>query len=81
MQPYFNPARRNMEDNLNIFENRRQPQIFLKMEDDLNFFSENGRRCFENGRRPQICLKMEDDLKCFSKWKTTFIVFENGRQP
>ena len=26
MQPYFNPTRRNMEDNLNIFE----------MEDDLN---------------------------------------------
>jgi hypothetical protein len=33
-----------MEDDLNIFENGRQPQFFLK-EDDLNFF--------ENGRQPK----------------------------
>jgi hypothetical protein len=26
MQPYSNPTRRNMEDDLNIFENGRQPQ-------------------------------------------------------
>ena len=32
MHPYFNPTRRNMEDDLNFFE----------MEDDLNFF-EKGR--------------------------------------
>jgi hypothetical protein len=39
MQPYSNPIRRNMEDDLNI----------LKMEDDLTFFL-NGRRphfCFK----------------------------------
>ena len=33
MQPYINPTRRNMEDDLNIFENGRRPQFF-----------ENGRR-------------------------------------
>ena len=33
MQPYVNPTRRNMDDNLNKFA----------MEDDLNFF-EKGRR-------------------------------------
>jgi hypothetical protein len=43
MQPYSNPTGRNMEDDLNIFENGRRPQFFLK-EDDLIFF--------ENGRRP-----------------------------
>jgi hypothetical protein len=37
MQPYSNPTRRNMEDDLNIFENGRRPLFFLK-EDDLNFF-------------------------------------------
>ena len=54
MQPYSNPTRRNMEDDLNIFENGRRPP-FLKKEDDLNFF-ENGRRpqFFENGRQPQF---------------------------
>jgi hypothetical protein len=45
MQPYSNQNRRNMEDDLNIFENGRQPQvlfvlrkmtsIYLKMEDEL----------------------------------------------
>ena len=44
MQPYFNPTRWNKEDNLNVFENGRQPQLFL-MEDDLNLFEK---------RRPQI---------------------------
>ena len=34
-----------MEDDLNIFENGRRPNIFVK-EDDLNLF--------ENGRRPQL---------------------------
>ena len=33
----------------NLFENERQPQIYLKMEDDLKYFS--------NGRRPQIFSK------------------------
>ena len=28
MQPYSNPTRRNMGDNLNIFENGRRPQFF-----------------------------------------------------
>ena len=43
LQPYSNPTRRNVEDDLNIFENGRRPQflkkeddqIFLKIEDDL----------------------------------------------
>jgi hypothetical protein len=44
MQPYSNPTKRNMEDELNIFENGRRPQLFskgrqpqflLKMEDGL----------------------------------------------
>ena len=33
MQPYFNPNRSNMEDDLNIFEKGRRPKFF-----------ENGRR-------------------------------------
>jgi hypothetical protein len=37
-------TRRNMEEDLNIFENGRQPQFFLK-EEDINLF--------ENGRWPQ----------------------------
>ena len=62
MQPYFNPTRSNMEDNLNCFENKDN-LIFLKMEDDLNIFV--------NGRQPQLVFKwkmasifliMDDDL-------------------
>ena len=45
MQPYSNPTRRNMEDDLNI----------LEMEDDLNFLKkEDDRNFFENGRGPQF---------------------------
>ena len=49
----------------------KKTSIFLKMEDNLNFF--------ENGRRTQYFLKMEDDLNIFEsggrpqlfrKWKT-----------
>jgi hypothetical protein len=49
MQPYSNSTRRNMEDDLNNYENGRQTQFLLK-EDDL-FFFENGSRpnFFENG--------------------------------
>ena len=36
MQPYSNPTRRNMEDDLSIFEKGRRPQIF-QIEDALNF--------------------------------------------
>ena len=36
MQPYYNQTRQNMEDDLNIFENGRQPKFYLKKEDDLN---------------------------------------------
>jgi hypothetical protein len=60
MQPYSNPTRRNMDDDLNIFEHGRRPQnkimqpkaskgktiIFLELEDDLHFF--------KKGRRPQL---------------------------
>jgi hypothetical protein len=67
MQPYSNLTRRNMEDDLNIFENGRRPQFFLK-EDDLKFFfkwkitqnkimqpktsESKNNNIFENGRRP-----------------------------
>ena len=54
MQTYSNPTRRNMEDDLDIFENGRQPQFFLK-EDDLNFF--------ENGRLPQKHNATQNNLK------------------
>jgi hypothetical protein len=64
MQPYFNPIRRNIEDDLHFLENGFQPQFFgnwkttssiWKMEDDLNFF-ENGRKpqSFESGRQPKF---------------------------
>ena len=44
-----------MEDDLTLLGKWKTTSIFLKMEDDLNFF-ENGRRpqIFENGRRPQL---------------------------
>jgi hypothetical protein len=29
MEPYFDPTSRNMEDDLNIFENGRRPQFFI----------------------------------------------------
>jgi hypothetical protein len=29
MPPYFDPTRRNIEDDLNILENGRRPQFFL----------------------------------------------------
>jgi hypothetical protein len=38
VQTYSNPTRQNMEDDLNILENGRRPQFFLKKEDNLNFF-------------------------------------------
>ena len=45
MQPYINPARTNIEDNLNIF----------KMEGDLNFFEiEDDLIFFKDGRGPHI---------------------------
>jgi hypothetical protein len=61
-------------------EIRKTSSIFLKMEDDLNFF--------ENGRRPQFLemednlnfLEMEYNLNFLGKWKTT-LIFLNGRRP
>jgi hypothetical protein len=44
MQPYYNQTRQNMEDDLNIFENRRRPNFFLKKEDDLNSFFFTGKQ-------------------------------------
>ena len=32
MQPYFNPTRGNMKDDINIFENGRRPNFFMSME-------------------------------------------------
>ena len=75
-QPYYNLTRRNIEDNLNIFENGRRPQyfwklkttsIFLKMEDNLNIF--------ENGTWPQY-LKKWKTTSIFIKYKTT-LIFSN----
>ena len=54
-----------MEDDLNILENGRQPQFFLKMKDNLNFFEieddlklfwkwKKTSNKFQNGRRTQI---------------------------
>ena len=47
MQTYSNQTKRNMEDNIHVFENERRPQFF-----------ENRRRhqFFENGRQPQSFL-------------------------
>ena len=42
LQPYFNSTRIYMENDLNIFENGRWPQLFLK-EDDLHFI-ENAKK-------------------------------------
>ena len=47
-QPYSNPTRWNMEDDLNIFENGRRPQFFWKMDFDIIFF--------EIRRQPQFFL-------------------------
>jgi hypothetical protein len=38
MQHCFNPTRWNMEENLNIFENERQPQCFWKWKETSIFF-------------------------------------------
>jgi hypothetical protein len=54
MHPYSNPTRRNMEDDLTIFENGRRPQFFSK-EDDLIFL--------ENVRLPQKKLWNHKQLK------------------
>ena len=48
-----------MEDDLNIFENGRRPQLIFLMEDDLNFF--------ENGRRPNFFLSKERFKKILEK--------------
>jgi hypothetical protein len=65
MQPYSYPTGRNMEDDLNIFVNGRQPRYFkgrqphfLKMEDDQT------KKCNQKQIKVKIIifLKMEDDL-------------------
>ena len=49
LQPYVDPTRRNMEDNLNIFQDGRRPQFYLfywnttsifviQLQDDLIFY-------------------------------------------
>ena len=57
MQHYFKPARWNMEDNINFFENERNKFIYFKWKTIS----------FEFGLR---CLLMEDNLHFF-KWKMT----------
>ena len=62
MQPYSNPTRRNKEYDLNIFENGRQPQFFLKKEDDLNFWeSEDDLK--NNASKIQLKVKIITFLK------------------
>jgi hypothetical protein len=38
MQPYFNPTRRVMEDNHNVFLKIEDDLNFVQMEDNRNFF-------------------------------------------
>ena len=80
VQPYFDPTRWNMEDDLNIFKNGRRPQFF-QMDDDLNLVLGNPRTWFsvcnliltqldEIWKTTSIFLKMEDDLDfCQMDWK------------
>ena len=74
MSPYFNPTRRNMEDDLNFFENGRRPH-FWEIKNDLKYFQmEVNLNILVNGRQPfskQTRRNIEDDLN----------FFENGRQP
>jgi hypothetical protein len=66
MQPYSNPTRRNVEDNLNIFENGRRPQFFWKRKTTL--FKKNKTTSFKKIEpKAIIFLKMEDDPNCFEK--------------
>jgi hypothetical protein len=53
MQPYSNPTRRNMEDNLNIFKNLRQ-LIFLNGRRPQKNNATQNNNIFENGRRPNF---------------------------
>ena len=46
--------------------NEREPQLFGKMEDDLNFK--------ENGRRPQLSGKRKKKPQCLFKWKTILVL-------
>jgi hypothetical protein len=73
MQPYSNPTRRDMEDDLNIFENGRRPNnflqrkmtsIFLKVEDNPK---QNNATKIQLKVKPIIFLEMEDDLNFFEK--------------
>ena len=69
----------------------RTTSIFLKMEDDLNFFGNwkttsiflkmvDNLNFFENGKQLHFFSKWKTTL-IFWKWKTTLILFENGRGP
>jgi hypothetical protein len=79
MPPYFDPTRRTMEDNLNIFENGRQPQFF-QMEVNLNFVLGNqGADFWYASLFKHNFLKMEGDLN-FLKMRDD-INFFNGRRP
>jgi hypothetical protein len=63
MQPYYNPTRRNLEDDLNIPVNGRQPQFFLRKTTSIFFKlkimqpktnKSKNNNIFKNGRRPQF---------------------------
>jgi hypothetical protein len=44
IQPYLNKTRQHMEDDLNIFQNGRRPNVFFQLEDDLHILC--------NGKQP-----------------------------
>ena len=60
MQPYLNPNRRNMEDNLNIFFNGRSHQIFFNGRPHQSFSILIQLK--EIWKTIYTCLKMEEDL-------------------
>jgi hypothetical protein len=85
MQPYSNPIRRNMEDDLNILK-MEDNLIFLK-EDNLIFFKKMEDFLKQNSATQKhlkvktiTFLKMEDNLNIFFKGRQPQFFF-NGRRP
>ena len=76
----YNPSRRNMEDELNIFEKGRQPQI-LGNGRLLQFFGK-WKTTLIYGKRKTTSFfgKWKTTLKKFKKKMTWKYLFENRRQ-
>ena len=84
MQPYFNPTRWNVEDDLHFFENGRRPHFF-QMEDDLNFVLGNLGSLFlvcnivsrRGGRGDQAQKNLKINFKKLDEiWKMTSIFWK-----